>query len=165
MGSPSNMRNKHVGMNQSAHRLSQTNSRPASRNQNRDIKPSSLSVDDPDAFPTLSSTNTKASNKKPQAKKAQNKHVILQKENNSGPSNTIKMSSSPTPSPRRPASKLNNASNDHVSSADPEKADASNDIPSPKNVPWMDKRRSNEYRNHVRDGFLHCNERTAFYQS
>lgn len=168
MGSPStgsNMRGKHAGVNQ-AHRFSQTNSRPSSRHHKSDLNPSSLSVDDPDAFPTLSSTSTKASSKKPHTKKAQAKDGTLQKENNSGPSNVMRSSSSPSPIPRRPASKLNNSQNSRALNANADRSSASEDIPSPKNVPWFDQRPSNkEYLNYRRDAVAHCNEKLSFYQS
>lgn len=162
MGSPSNganMRGKNAGMNQSGHRFPQTNSRPSSRLQNRGLN-SSLSVDDPDAFPTLSSTNNKAPSRKSQTKKNQ------PKENVSSPLSSLKISSSPTPSPRRPASKPTNYQNGRVLNISPEKASASAAIPTPKNVPWFDDDpRFKQYIRYRRDGIALWNERTGFFQT
>lgn len=169
VGSPSNgpnMRHRNLGLNHSAHRFSHGNSRPSSRHQNRESNASSsLSVDDPDAFPTLSSTNTKPSNRKPRAKKAQNEDPALKKENNPGPLNAIKVST-PISRPHQQHCKFNNNQNSRVLNADPEKMNASLAIPTPKNVPWFDEGpRYKEYITYRRDAILYCNERLCFYQS
>ncbi|KAK2768587.1 hypothetical protein FQN54_000443 [Arachnomyces sp. PD_36] len=164
MGSPSNgskMRGKNAGM-----RLSQANSRPGSRQRNRDSNNSALSVDDPDAFPTLSSTNTKGSNRKQQTKKGQNKDTTHRNENNSSPLNVVRVPFSSSPIPHRPTSKLNSSQNYHASPIPAEKAEAASAIPSPKNVPWFAKEpRYEKYKYYRGEGIENWKMRNGLKQT
>ena len=168
IGSPSNgsnMRNKNGGMN-SSNRLSHSNSRPTSRQQARDLSFSSLSVDDPEAFPTLSSLNSKSSRKRSNNKQGQNREGTLDKDNLHSSLNNTKMSSSPTPSPRRPASRPNNQNN-RPPTMSPEKAAAALAIATPKSVPWFDPepRGHKMYIQYRTDAIAFLNDRTKYLQT
>jgi hypothetical protein len=159
IGSPSSgshMRNKNGGFH-SSNRLSHSNSRPNSRQQTRDLSFSSLSVDDPEAFPTLSSINTKD-----QRKKGNNKQN--HKENMSGGLSSARLASSPTPSSRRPASR---AKDHRPNTMTPEKAAAALAIPEPKRVPWFDPepRGHEQYIRYRMDAIYYFNDRVGMIQT
>ncbi|EEP75789.1 conserved hypothetical protein [Uncinocarpus reesii 1704] len=155
--SPSNVRNRTALLNQST----RPHSRPTSRHQQRDSSGSALSVDDPEAFPTLSSLNPK-SGKKHHGKRGghnQNRDSGGNKEGSSGSlADVVRMS----PSQRKGASKgARPVNNGRENSA------ASQSIPTPKHLPWLETGPSanQQYLKFRLDAITHGNVRNKFLQS
>ncbi|KAK2784236.1 hypothetical protein FQN51_004103 [Onygenales sp. PD_10] len=153
------LRNKNIALNQS----SRPHSRPTSRHQHRELNPAAPSVDDPEAFPTLSAV--KGAGKKHHGKRGGHGHSrdsTGNRDNNpSSMAEVVRMSPSPapgrrgTPKPSRP------------STASRENSAAAQAIPTPKHIPWLETgaRANQQYLKHRLDAITHGNVRNKFLQS
>lgn len=130
-------------------------SRPTSRHQNRDINPAAPSVDDPDAFPTLSSIKQA----KKHAKRAGHKDVPGL--------DPARLSPSPTTGPRRVAvPKLSRSPASFNSSTSNNANPAAQALPQPMHIPWLETgpRANQQYLKHRLDAITHGNVRNKFLQ-
>ncbi|KAJ5217175.1 hypothetical protein N7468_010183 [Penicillium chermesinum] len=91
---------------------SRPNSRPTSRHQNRELNPTALSMDDPDAFPSLAAVSAKNTSKKHHGKRGGHnaRDANTNKENPpSSLADVVRMSPSPAPSKGKSAKPSNDA--------------------------------------------------------
>ncbi|EER24255.1 hypothetical protein D8B26_002459 [Coccidioides posadasii str. Silveira] len=158
--SPSNIRNRNMLLNQS----SRPHSRPTSRHQQRDSGGSALSVDDPEAFPTLSSLNPKASGKKHHGKRGGHNHNRETSGNKEGSSSSLTdaVRMSPSSNQRKGTPKIAKPVN-----AGRENSAAAQSIPTPKHLPWLESgpRANPQYLKCRTDAITHGNVRNKFLQS
>jgi DNA-nicking Smr family endonuclease len=156
---PSGGGRRNGGVNQS-----RPHSRPTSRHQQRDLNPSPLSVDDPEAFPTLSAVSSKGSGKKHHGKRGgHNRESNLNKESTpSSLADIVRMSPSPAPGKSRSSAKLNK---DGIKSR--ELSAAAQAIPAPKHIPWLETgtRANQQYIKYRTDAIRHGTVRNKFLQS
>lgn len=111
---------------------SRPQSRPSSRHQNRPETPSSLSVDDPEAFPTLGSTSTKRGSKH-HGHRSRHGHNSAEKETASSLADVLRMSPSPAPGQTK--------KNDSAKKLRPfggSESAAVRKIPEPQHIPWLE---------------------------
>ncbi|KAJ6014492.1 hypothetical protein N7540_009083 [Penicillium herquei] len=155
----------HPGMgrrNGSMTHLGRPNSRPSSRHQNRELNPAALSVDDPDAFPTLAAVNAKNAGKKHHGKRgAHSRDTNSSKENiPSSLADVVRMSPSPTPG--KP--KSSKSSKDLKSR---ENSAAAQSIQAPQNIPWLETgaRANQQYIKCRTEAIRHGTVRNKFLQS
>ncbi|PGG97628.1 hypothetical protein AJ79_09138 [Helicocarpus griseus UAMH5409] len=153
-----NFRNKNSALGQA----NRPHSRPTSRHQHRELNPAAPSVDDPEAFPTLSAV--KGAGKKHHGKRGHGHHRdnSWNKDNNSSSmADVVRMSPSPAPG-RRGTPKSNRAS-----TASRETSAAAQAIPTPKRIPWLETghRANQQYLKHRHDAITHGNVRNKFLQS
>lgn len=155
---PSGGGRRNGGVNQS-----RPHSRPTSRHQQRDLNPSPLSVDDPEAFPTLSAVSSKGSGKKHHGKRGgHNRESNLNKESTpSSLADIVRMSPSPAPGKSRSSAKLNK---DGIKSR--ELSAAAQAIPAPKHIPWLETgtRANQQYIKYRTDAIRHGTVRNKFLQ-
>ncbi|KAH8702040.1 CCCH zinc finger and SMR domain protein [Talaromyces proteolyticus] len=138
---------------------SRPHSRPTSRHQQRDMNPSPLSVDDPEAFPTLSAVSAKTPGKKHHGKRGghnNNKEI--------GPSSladVVRMSPSPGPGKAKSSKPAKESVKARELSA------AALAIPAPKNIPWLETgaRANQQYIKYRTDAIRHGTVRNKFLQS
>ncbi|KAL4933843.1 CCCH zinc finger and SMR domain protein [Aspergillus undulatus] len=140
--------------------LSRPHSRPGSRHQNWELNPTALSVDDPDAFPTLAAVNAKNSGKK--------NHGRKNRDNNSTRDNAptsladvVRMSPSPAPGKGKSASKHGRETKGRENSA------AAQSIPAPQHIPWLETgtRTNEQYIKYRTEAIRHGTVRNKFLQS
>ncbi|KAJ5640674.1 hypothetical protein N7528_000299 [Penicillium herquei] len=155
----------HPGMgrrNGSMTHLGRPNSRPSSRHQNRELNPAALSVDDPDAFPTLAAVSAKNAGKKHHGKRgAHNRDTNSSKENiPSSLADVVRMSPSPTPG----KAKSSKNSKDLKSR---ENSAAAQSIQAPQNIPWLETgaRANQQYIKYRTEAIRHGTVRNKFLQS
>lgn len=153
--SPSQLGGRRNGSSTSLHR---PHSRPSSRHQHRELNPAALSVDDPDAFPTLAAVNTKNSGKKNYGKR--------NRDNNSARDNlptsladVVRMSPSPAPGKGKSSSK-------HGQGKGREHSAAAQSISPPQNIPWLEtgSRTNQQYIRYRTDAIRHGTVRNKFLQ-
>ncbi|OJJ97900.1 hypothetical protein ASPACDRAFT_80027 [Aspergillus aculeatus ATCC 16872] len=115
--------------------LSRPHSRPGSRHQHRELNPAALSVDDPDAFPTLAAMSARNSGKKHHGKRgAHNRENNPSKENlPASLADVVRMSPSPVPGKGKSTSK-----NGKDAARGREFSAAAQSIPAPQNIPWLE---------------------------
>jgi hypothetical protein len=137
---------------------SRPHSRPNSRHQNRPDVQSSLSMDDPEAFPTLSSLNTKRSSKHygPHS----HGHGSLEKETPSSLADLVRSSPSSASGPRRVEAIKKVRSGGQDSSA-------ALKIPPPQYIPWLEtgERANQQYLKYRQEAIMHGSLRNKFLQS
>lgn len=144
---------------------SRPHSRPTSRHQQRDLNPAAPSVDDPDAFPTLSAVSAKSSGKKHQGKRGNQNHgreSNLSKESTpSSLADVVRMSPSPGPAKGKASSK-----NNKEAPKSRENSAAAQAIPAPKHVPWLEtgSRANQQYIKYRTDAIRHGTVRNKFLQ-
>ncbi|KAJ5732530.1 hypothetical protein N7493_004011 [Penicillium malachiteum] len=155
----------HPGMgrrNGSMTHLGRPNSRPSSRHQNRELNPAALSVDDPDAFPTLAAVSAKNAGKKHHGKRGvHNRDTNSSKENiPSSLADVVRMSPSPTPG----KAKSSKNSKDLKSR---ENSAAAQSIQAPQNIPWLETgaRANQQYIKYRTEAIRHGTVRNKFLQS
>jgi len=136
-------------------------SRPTSRHSSRAPTPSILPVDDPDAFPTLGSANTKGA-KKHHGKRGGHGHNHGSKENvHSSLADIVRMSPSPAPGLlRKGLMKSRSYTGSRENSA------AANAIPPPEHIPWLDTgdKANQAYIKARQEAFKHGGLRNKFLQ-
>ncbi|KAJ5281142.1 hypothetical protein N7478_006514 [Penicillium angulare] len=155
----------HPGMgrrNGSMTHLGRPNSRPSSRHQNRELNPAALSVDDPDAFPTLAAVSAKNAGKKHHGKRGgHNNRDGLNKENiPSSLADVVRMSPSSAPGKGK-----NSKNNKDLKSR--ENSAAAQSIQAPQNIPWLETgaRANQQYIKYRTEAIRHGTVRNKFLQS
>lgn len=137
--------------------MSRPHSRPGSRHQHRELNPAALSVDDPDAFPTLAAGSAK--NKK-HNKRNQHRDNGSSKENlPTSLADVVRMSPSPAAG-KKPSSKHKDGSKGRENSA------AAQAIPAPNNIPWLEtgSRANQQYIKYRTEAIRHGTVRNKFLQ-
>ena len=138
---------------------SRPHSRPNSRHQNRPDGQSALSMDDPEAFPTLASLNVKRSSKH-HGPRSRHGHSNLDKETHSSLADVVRSSPSPAPGPRKVEAVKKARSGGQDSSA-------ALKIPPPQHIPWLETgvRANQQYLKHRQEAIKHGSIRNKFLQS
>ncbi|CAI7674586.1 unnamed protein product [Penicillium manginii] len=155
----------HPGMgrrNGSMNNISRPNSRPTSRHQNRELNPTALSVDDPDAFPTLAAVSAKNAGKKHHGKRGGHNGRDMNKENiPSSLADVVRMTPSPAPSKGKSSSKNAKDAKGRENSA------AAMSIAAPQNIPWLEtgSRANQQYIKYRTEAIRHGTVRNKFLQS
>lgn len=139
---------------------SRPQSRPSSRHQNRPETPSSLSMDDPDAFPTLGSLSAKRGSKH-HGNRSRHGPSSADKETPSSLADVVRMSPSPAPLQlRKPelARKIRPAGGSDGLAA--------RRIPEPQHIPWLETghRANQQYLKHRQEAIKHGSIRNKFLQ-
>jgi hypothetical protein len=134
---------------------SRPQSRPTSRHQQRDLNPSPLSVDDPEAFPALSAMSVKGSGKKHHGKRGghNNKETVA-----SSLADVVRISSP------GPGKGKNSKAGKEVKTR--ELSAAALAIPAPQNIPWLETgpRANQQYIKFRTDAIRHGTVRNKFLQ-
>lgn len=139
---------------------SRQNSRPSSRHQNRPETPSSLSMDDPEAFPTLGSLSAKRPAKH-HGHRSRHGHGSGEKEVPSSLADVVKMSPSPAPAQLRknePTRKIRTSGGSDTAAA--------RRIPEPQHIPWLEtgSRANQQYLKYRQEAIKHGSIRNKFLQ-
>lgn len=139
---------------------SRPHSRPSSRHQNRPNTPSSLSVDDPDAFPTLGSLASKRGSKH-HGHRSRHGHGSAEKEASSSLADVVKMSPSPAPAQLRKAD-----ANRKIKTFGNSDNAAARKIPEPQHIPWLEtgSKANQQYLKHRAEAIKHGSIRNKFLQ-
>lgn len=136
---------------------SRPGSRPTSRHQQRELNPSPLSVDDPEAFPTLSAVSAKGSGKKHHGKRGGH--------NKDSTPNSLAdvVRSSPSPALAKGKASLKPGKETAKSR---ELSAAAQAIPAPQNIPWLEtgSRANQQYIKYRTDAIRHGTVRNKFLQ-
>lgn len=137
---------------------SRPHSRPNSRHQNRPETPSSLAMDDPDAFPTLGSAKRGA---KHHGHRSRHGHGSAEKETPSSLADVVRMSPSPAPGQQRkidPARKIRTYGGSETAAA--------RKIPEPQHIPWLETgaRANQQYLKYRQEAIKHGSIRNKFLQ-
>ncbi|KAL4910581.1 hypothetical protein BDW74DRAFT_304 [Aspergillus multicolor] len=138
--------------------LSRPHSRPGSRHQHRELNPAALSVDDPDAFPTLAAVNSKNSGKKNHGRKSRDNNT---RDNvPASLADVVRMSPSPVPGKGKTSSK-------HGQTKSRENSAAAQSIPAPQHIPWLETgaRTNQQYIKYRTEAIRHGTVRNKFLQS
>jgi hypothetical protein len=137
---------------------SRPHSRPSSRHQHRSEMQSSLSMDDPEAFPTLASMNAKR-NTKHHGQRSRHGHGNLEREAPSSLADVIKMT------PPAPAAKKSDLSK-KIKPAGSSDSSAARKIPEPQHIPWLETgaRANQQYLKHRQEAIKHGSIRNKFLQ-
>lgn len=140
---------------------SRPHSRPSSRHQNRPNTPSSLSMDDPDAFPTLGSLSSKRGSKH-HGHRSRHGHNLVEKEVPSSLADVVKMSPSPAPAQLRKVEAARK-----VRTFGGSDTPAAKRIPEPEHIPWLETgaKANQQYLKHRADAIKHGSIRNKFLQS
>ncbi|KAK0632272.1 hypothetical protein B0T14DRAFT_415164 [Immersiella caudata] len=141
-------------------------SRPSSRHQQqKDIAPAAPSLDDADAFPSLSSASAKQA-KKHHGKRGGHGHGHKENFTPSTLADIVKMSPSPTPGASRQDRKI--ARNGSATSIrNGENSLAAQAIPNPKHIPWLEtgEKANKAYLKARQEAIKHGGLRNKFLQS
>lgn len=137
---------------------SRPQSRPASRHQQRDLNPSPLSVDDPEAFPTLGAMLTKGSGKKHHGKRGghnNNKEAV-----SNSLADVVHIAS-----PGSGKGKNSKTNKENVKTR--ELSAEALAIQAPKHIPWLEtgSRANQQYIKYRTDAIRHGTVRNKFLQS
>lgn len=137
---------------------SRSNSRPTSRHQNRPETPSSLAMDDPEAFPSLGSLSAKRGAKH-HGHRSRHGHV-LDKETPSSLAEVVRLSPSPIGQPR----KVEVARK--VRTYGGTESMAARKIPEPQHIPWLEtgSRSNQQYLKYRQEAIKHGSIRNKFLQ-
>ncbi|KAL4738717.1 hypothetical protein BDV11DRAFT_188938 [Aspergillus similis] len=140
--------------------LSRPHSRPGSRHQHRELNPTALSVDDPDAFPTLAAVNAKNSGKKNHGRKNRDNNTTRDNMPTSL-ADVVRMSPAPVPGGKGKPSSKNSQSKGRENSA------AAQSIPAPQHIPWLEtgSRTNQQYIKYRTEAIRHGTVRNKFLQS
>lgn len=139
---------------------SRPQSRPNSRHQNRPNTPSSLSVDDPDAFPTLGSLAAKRSSKH-HGHRSRHGPNSAEKESPSSLADLVRMSPSPAPAQTRKLEPTRK-----VRSYGGVENNTGRKIPEPQHIPWLEtgSKANQQYLKHRAEAIKHGSVRNKFLQ-
>ncbi|KAH8434908.1 CCCH zinc finger and SMR domain protein [Aspergillus melleus] len=145
--------------NGSMQHMSRPHSRPGSRHQHRESNPAALSVDDPDAFPTLAAGSAK--NKKHNKRNAHKENGSSKENLPTSLADVVRMSPSPAPGKGKSSSKHKDGSKGRENSA------AAQSIPAPHNIPWLEtgSRANQQYIKYRTEAIRHGTVRNKFLQS
>ena len=141
---------------------SRPRSRPTSRQQQQPELSSAPSVDDPEAFPTLSAVNAKGAKKHHGKRGGHGHNAANVKENAGSPgslADVVRMSGSPGPTQRK-SDVLK-----RIKSSGPESA-AAQRIPAPQHIPWLEtgERANQQYLKYRQEAIKHGSVRNKFLQ-
>ncbi|EXJ54441.1 hypothetical protein A1O7_09780 [Cladophialophora yegresii CBS 114405] len=153
---PSNQRNRGtLGVGPA----SRPHSRPNSRHQNRPETPSSLSMDDPDAFPTLGSAKRGA---KHHGHRSRHGHGSAEKETPSSLADVVRMSPSPALGQQRKVE-----TGRKIRTYGGSESAAARKIPEPQHIPWLETgaRANQQYLKYRQEAIKHGSIRNKFLQS
>ncbi|KAJ5679590.1 hypothetical protein N7462_007834 [Penicillium macrosclerotiorum] len=141
--------------------LGRPNSRPTSRHQNRELNPAALSVDDPDAFPTLAAVSAKTAGKKHHGKRGVHGRDAVKENIPSSLADVVRMSPSPALPRGKTATKSTKDTKGRENSA------AALAIPAPQNIPWLETgaRANQQYIKYRTEAIRHGTVRNKFLQS
>jgi hypothetical protein len=144
--------------NSNGYNASRPHSRPTSRHQHRDQAPPAPLVDDPEAFPTLSSLNSKGA-KKHHGKRGGHGHNHHKETIPGSLADVVRMTPSPAPGGHRKVSKNTKAGGSRENAA----AQA---IPSPKSIPWLETgaKANQQYLKYRQEAIKHGSMRNKFLQ-
>jgi hypothetical protein len=136
---------------------SRAGSRPTSRHQQRELNPSPLSVDDPEAFPTLSAMSAKGTGKKHHGKRGGHNKESMP----ASLADVVRMSPSPSQTKGKVSVK---PGKETVKSR--ELSAAAQAIPAPQNIPWLEtgSRANQQYIKYRTDAIRHGTVRNKFLQ-
>ena len=140
---------------------SRPHSRPSSRHQNRPETPSSLSMDDPDAFPTLGSLASAKRGAKHHGHRSRHGHGSTERETPSSLADVVRMSPSPVPGqPRKIEAGRKIRTYGGSDSA------AARKIPEPQHIPWLEtgSRANQQYLKYRQEAIKHGSIRNKFLQ-
>lgn len=139
---------------------SRQGSRPNSRHQNRPETPSSLSVDDPEAFPTLGSLSAKR-NSKHHGHRSRHGHAAADKDVPSSLADVVKMSPSPAPAQLRKTEATRK-----IRTSGGSDSAAARKIPEPQHIPWLETgaRANQQYLKYRQEAIKHGSIRNKFLQ-
>ncbi|EAW10730.1 CCCH zinc finger and SMR domain protein [Aspergillus clavatus NRRL 1] len=140
---------------------SRPHSRPTSRHQHRELNPTALSVDDPDAFPTLAAVSAKNAGKK-QGKRNNRENSSARENLPTSLADVVRMSPSPAPGKGKSLSK-----NGREGGKGRENSAAAQAIPAPQNIPWLEtgSRANQQYIKYRTEAIRHGTVRNKFLQS
>lgn len=137
---------------------SRPHSRPSSRHQNRPETPSSLSMDDPDAFPTLGAAKRGS---KHHGHRSRHGHAGIEKETPSSLADVIRMSPSPVPGQQRKVE-----TGRKIRTYGGSESAAARKIPEPQHIPWLEtgSRANQQYLKYRQEAIKHGSIRNKFLQ-
>ena len=137
---------------------SRPNSRPTSRHQNRPDAHSNLSVDDPEAFPTLASLNAKRASKH-HGHRSRHGHGSVERDSPSSLADVVRQSPSPAPGQRKvdASKKIKPGGTDNASALK---------IPAPQHIPWLEtgEKANQQYLKYRQEAIKHGTIRNKFLQ-
>ena len=136
---------------------SRPHSRPNSRHQNRPELPSSLSMDDTDAFPTLGSAKRGS---KHHGQRSRHGHGA-EKETPSSLADVVRMSPSPAPGQQRKVE-----TGRKIRTYGSSESAAARKIPEPQHIPWLETgaRANQQYLKYRQEAIKHGSIRNKFLQ-
>ncbi|EXJ82423.1 hypothetical protein A1O3_06236 [Capronia epimyces CBS 606.96] len=140
---------------------SRPHSRPNSRHQNRPETPSSLAMDDPEAFPSLGSLSVKRGAKQ-YSQRSRHGPGSMERETPSSLADVVRMSPSPNPAQARktdPTRKIRTYGGSEGATA--------RKIPEPQHIPWLETgaRANQQYMKYRQEAIKHGSIRNKFLQS
>ncbi|KIX05110.1 uncharacterized protein Z518_05982 [Rhinocladiella mackenziei CBS 650.93] len=140
---------------------SRPHSRPNSRHQNRPETPSSLAMDDPEAFPSLGSLGTKRGAKH-HGHRSRHGHGSMEKETSSSLADLVRMSPSPAPGQARKVE-----TSRKIRTYGGSESAAARKIPEPQHIPWLEtgSRANQQYLKYRQEAIKHGSIRNKFLQS
>ena len=155
---PANQRSRGVLANFGSN--SRPHSRPNSRHQNRPEMPSSLSMDDPEAFPSLGSLSGKRGSKH-HGHRSRHGHANMEKESASLLADVVRMSPSPAPGQQR-----KNETGRKIRTYGGSESAAARKIPEPQHIPWLEtgSRANQQYLKFRQEAIKHGSIRNKFLQ-
>ncbi|KAJ9618361.1 uncharacterized protein PV06_06661 [Exophiala oligosperma] len=138
---------------------SRPHSRPSSRHQNRPETPSSLAMDDTDAFPALGSLSAKRA--KHHGHRSRHGHSV-EKEQPSSLADVVRMSPSPVPGQARKGDAIRK-----IRTYGGSESAAAKRIPEPQHIPWLEtgSRANQQYLKYRQEAIKHGSVRNKFLQS
>jgi hypothetical protein len=138
--------------------VSRPHSRPNSRHQNRPETPSSLAMDDPDAFPTLGSAKRGS---KHHGHRSRHGHGSVEREQPSSLADVVRLSPSPIPGQPR---KLDMSR--RIRTYGGSESAAARKIPEPQHIPWLETgaRANQQYLKFRQEAIKHGSIRNKFLQ-
>jgi len=139
---------------------SRPQSRPNSRHQNRPETPSSLAMDDPDAFPSLGSLSAKRGSKH-HGHRSRHGHGSGERETPpSSLADVVRMSPSPAPGQRKLESGRK------IRTYGGSESTAAKKIPEPQHIPWLEtgERANQQYLKYRAEAIKHGSIRNKFLQ-
>ena len=138
---------------------SRPHSRPNSRHQNRPEAQSALSMDDPEAFPTLASLSAKRGSKH-HGHRSRHGHANFEKDSPSSLAELVRMSPSPAPGSRKAEATKK------IRPSGPSDSAAAQKIPQPQHIPWLEtgEKANQQYLKHRQEAIKHGSIRNKFLQ-
>lgn len=142
---------------------SRPHSRPSSRHQNRPETPSSLSMDDPDTFPTLGSAKRTAKHHGTRSRHGTAATQQIMEKEPSSLADVVRMSPSPAPTLPR---KMEIASSRKIRTYGGNDSVAARRVPEPQHIPWLEtgSKANAQYLKYRAEAIKHGSVRNKFLQ-